>query len=57
MRPDTGETGAFRLHLPPDLLAASTRAHGEKRDNLHVEGWQPSLFGRLLEMLTGRRSG
>ncbi len=44
-----------KLNLPPDLMMALGRQRTPKSD-FRVEGWNPSLFGRLLEKLFGRRS-
>jgi len=45
------------LKLPPDLVTELNR-HGtgkKKREDFRVEGWRPSLFGRLVEKLVGPR--
>ena len=44
-----------RLHLPADLLSELKRGGAAPRTDMHVEGWKPSLLGRLVELLTGRR--
>ncbi len=44
-----------KLKLPPELLAELQRQGPVVRNDLTVEGWKPSLLGRLVEWLTGRR--
>ena len=43
------------LKLPPDLVTELNRqgTGKRKRDDLRVEGWKPSLFGRMVEKLVG----
>lgn len=41
-----------QLKLPPDLLNEVTR-RGSAKTDFRVEGWKPSLFGRLVAKLTG----
>ena len=45
-----------RLQLPADLLSELQRRGTAPRIDMHVEGWRPSLLGKLIELLTGRRS-
>jgi hypothetical protein len=45
-----------RLQLPQELLSELARRGGRPRTDLGVEGWKPSLFGRLVELVTGRRT-
>jgi hypothetical protein len=44
------------LKLPPDLVTEVGR-HGasvaKRRNDFRVEGWKPSLFGRIVEKLVG----
>lgn len=42
-----------KFSLPPDLLAEVSRRVPAKRDDFRVDGWKPSLFGRLMELLAG----
>jgi hypothetical protein len=44
-----------QLKLPPDLLSEVSRRASTKTD-FRVEGWKPSLFGRLVAKLTGGKS-
>ena len=37
-----------RLSLPPDLLSELQRRGTKPRTDMHVEGWKPSLLGRIL---------
>jgi hypothetical protein len=43
------------LKLPPDLVTEVNRHSSgkNKRDEFRVEGWKPSIFGRLVEKLVG----
>ncbi|HUN24680.1 MAG TPA: hypothetical protein VMU67_00115 [Steroidobacteraceae bacterium] len=36
------------LHLPPDLLSELARRGTAPRTDMHVEGWKPTLLGRIL---------
>jgi hypothetical protein len=54
MRNDT--SGEFRINLPPDVLAEMRRQTGTARATMQVDGFRPGLFGRLINLLTGRRS-
>ena len=54
MRNDT--SGEFRINLPPDVLAEMRRQTASARSTMQVDGFRPGLFGRLLNLLTGRRS-
>jgi hypothetical protein len=56
MRNDTAASGEFRINLPPDVLAEMRRQSGSTRSAMQVDGFRPGLFGRLLNLLTGRRS-
>lgn len=44
-----------QLKLPADLLTEVTR-RGSAKTDFRVEGWKPSLFGRLVAKLTGVKS-
>jgi hypothetical protein len=44
-----------RLQLPADLLSELQRRGTSPRTDMRVEGWKPSLLGRLVELLTGAR--
>ena len=46
-----------KLDLPPDLVAEVKKARPSARIDMGVEGLKhsPSFFGRLVEMLSGRR--
>ena len=45
-----------KLNLPPDLLTEVKR-RGKAKTDFRVEGWKPSLFGRLVAKLVGGKSG
>jgi hypothetical protein len=55
MRNDTAASGEFRINLPPDVLAEMRRQTGNPRSSMHVDGFRPGLFGRLINLFTGRR--
>jgi hypothetical protein len=55
MRNDTAASGEFRINLPPDVLAEMRRQTGSPRSSMQVDGFRPGLFGRLINLLTGRR--
>jgi hypothetical protein len=54
MRNDT--TGEFKINLPPDVIAEMRRTSGTVRASMQVDGFRPGLFGRLINLITGRRS-
>lgn len=56
MTRDPSATGNFKLHLPRELVQEVARTHGDVRDDFQVEGWQPSLVSRFLDLFSGRRS-
>lgn len=43
------------LQLPRDLIAEVERQNTVRQDEWQVEGWKPSLFSHIVEML-GRKS-
>jgi hypothetical protein len=53
MRNDT--TGEFRINLPPDVLAEMRRQSPNPRSAMQVDGFRPGLFGRLMDLVTGKR--
>jgi hypothetical protein len=55
MRNDTAASGEFRITLPPDVIAEMRRTTANTRAAMDVEGFRPGLFGRLINLLTGRR--
>jgi hypothetical protein len=55
MRNDTATSGEFRINLPPDVLAEARRQTMNPRAAMQVDGFRPGLFGRLLNLVTGRR--
>jgi len=55
MRNDTAASGEFRINLPPDVLAEMRRQTASARTTMQVDGFRPGLFGRLLNLVTGRR--
>ena len=54
MRNDTAASGEFRINLPPDVLA-EMRRNASPRTAMQVDGFRPGLFGRLINLFTGRR--
>lgn len=44
------------LNLPPELLTEVRRRRGSDKADFRVEGWKPSLLGRLVEKLVGGKS-
>ena len=55
MRNDTAASGEFRINLPPDVLAEARRQTPNPRAAMQVDGFRPGLFGRLFNLVTGRR--
>jgi len=55
MRNDTAASGEFRINLPPDVLAEARRQTLNPRAAMQVDGFRPGLFGRLFNLVTGRR--
>jgi hypothetical protein len=55
MRNDTAASGEFRINLPPDVLAEVRRQSVSPRAAMQVDGFRPGLFGRLIDLVTGRR--
>jgi hypothetical protein len=55
MRNDTASSGEFRINLPPDVLAEMRRQTVSARAAMQVDGFRPGLFGRLINLVTGRR--
>ena len=53
MRNDT--SGEFRINLPPDVLAEMRRQTASARSTMQVDGFRPGFFGRLINLVTGRR--
>jgi hypothetical protein len=43
-----------KLDLPEDLVTEVNRRGGPRKTDFRVEGWKPSLFGRLVERLMGK---
>ena len=54
MRNDTAASGEFRINLPPDVLA-EMRRNANPRAAMQVDGFRPGIFGRLFNLVTGRR--
>ena len=44
-----------KMQLPAELLSELKRRGAAPRTDMHVEGWKPSFFGRLVELFTGHR--
>jgi hypothetical protein len=55
MRNDTASSGEFRINVPPDVLAEMRRQTASPRSSMQVDGFRPGLFGRLINLVTGRR--
>jgi hypothetical protein len=55
MRNDTASSGEFRINLPPDVLAEMRRQNTNPRAAMQVDGFRPGIFGRLINLVTGRR--
>ena len=55
MRNDTAASGEFRINLPPDVLAEMRRQTASPRKTMQVDGFRPGIFGRLINLLTGRQ--
>jgi hypothetical protein len=55
MRNDTAASGEFRINLPPDVLAELRRQNSNPRAAMQVDGFRPGIFGRLINLVTGRR--
>lgn len=55
MRNDTAASGEFRINLPPDVVAEMRRQTGNARSRMQVDGFRPGIFGRLIDLVTGRR--
>jgi hypothetical protein len=55
MRNDTAASGEFKINLPPDVLAEMRRQTSGARSSMDVEGFRPGIFGRLINLFTGRR--
>lgn len=55
MRNDTAASGEFRINLPPDVVAEMRRQKGNVRSTMQVDGFRPGIFGRLVDLFTGRR--
>jgi hypothetical protein len=43
-----------KLQLPADLVTELVRRGPTAKTDLRVEGWKPSLFGRMVEKLVGK---
>jgi len=45
-----------KFELPKDLVAEMSRRNTARTDDYyHVEAFKPSFFGRVAELLTGKR--
>ncbi|HEY6483197.1 MAG TPA: hypothetical protein VIY54_06700 [Steroidobacteraceae bacterium] len=56
MRAEPALAETHELQLPHELVSAlNSRPHGNRTD-YRIEALRPSLLGRLLEKLLGRRS-
>ena len=55
MRNDTATSGEFKINIPPDVLAEMRRQGVSPRASMQVDGFRPGIFGRLLNLVTGRR--
>jgi hypothetical protein len=55
MRNDIAASGEFKINIPPDVLAEVRRQNSNPRAAMQVDGFRPGIFGRLLNLVTGRR--
>jgi hypothetical protein len=55
MRNDTAASGEFRINVPADVLAEMRRQNLSPRAAMQVDGFRPGIFGRLINLVTGRR--
>jgi len=55
MRNDTAASGEFKINIPPDVLAEMRRQGANPRSSMQVDGFRPGIFGRLINLVTGRR--
>jgi hypothetical protein len=55
MRNDTAASGEFRINIPADVLAEMRRQNSNPRAAMQVDGFRPGIFGRLINLVTGRR--
>lgn len=55
MRNDTAASGEFKINIPPDVMAEVRRQNASPRASMQVDGFRPGIFGRLLNLVTGRR--
>ena len=55
MRNDTAASGEFKINIPPDVLAEARRKGANPRSSMQVDGFRPGIFGRLINLVTGRR--
>jgi hypothetical protein len=56
MHADRARNDTVRLQLPPDLVAEMSRLSTARTDDFYrVEQWKPSFFGRIAQLLTGKR--
>jgi len=55
MRNDTAASGEFKINIPPDVLAEVRRQGANPRSAMQVDGFRPGIFGRLMNLVTGRR--
>lgn len=47
-------TDTEKFALPPDLLAELHHRPVRRGSDFHVEGWKPSLLGRVMELFAGK---
>jgi hypothetical protein len=58
MNPNASMTGTFRLNLPAELMHALERNPVEDPGkDMQVGAMRPSLFERILALVTGSKSG
>lgn len=57
MNPNASMTGTFQVSLPPDLLNALKHSPVEDPGKgMEVRALRPSLFERVLALVSGKRS-
>ena len=54
MHADSATAEVPALKLPPELVTELTKRASKPRHEFSVEGWKPSLFGRLVEKLVSK---
>ncbi len=56
MHADSATAEVPALKLPPELVTELTKRASKPKHDFRVEGWKPSLLGRVVELFVGKRS-